>query len=101
MFKLEGSVDRYLFVKPGWLNWSIRSSLDAEERFIESGSSGESCPAHPVPNTQSSEKENTDSSLQICIENQTEYRAMIVLRFVLPGDRQLTNVPLPLLGAHR
>ena len=47
MFKLKGSVDRYLFVKPGKLNWSIRSSLDAEKEFIESGSAGESCPAHP------------------------------------------------------
>ena len=47
MFKLESSVDRYLFVKPDLLAWSIRSSLDAEKRFIESGSTGESCPAHP------------------------------------------------------
>ena len=47
MFKLESSVDRYLFVKPGMIIWSIRSSLDAEKSFIESGSAGESCPAHP------------------------------------------------------
>ena len=47
MFKLEGSVDRYLFVKPDTFGWSIRSSLDAEKMFIESGSAGESCPAHP------------------------------------------------------
>ena len=47
MFKLEGSVDRYLFVNPLNLYWSIRSFLDAEKQFIESGSAGESCPAHP------------------------------------------------------
>ena len=47
MFKLEGSADRYLFVKPGRVNWSIRSSLDAEKELIHSGSAGESCPAHP------------------------------------------------------
>ena len=47
MFKLEGSVDRYLFVKPDDLSWSIRSSLEAEKRIIKSGSAGESCPAHP------------------------------------------------------
>ena len=47
MFNLEGSVDRYLFVKPGKLGWSIRSSLDAGKKFIKSGSAGESCPAHP------------------------------------------------------
>ena len=47
MFKLESSVDRYLFVKPGYVPWSIRSSLDAEKPFIWSGSSGESCPGHP------------------------------------------------------
>ena len=47
MFKLEGSVDRYLFVKLSQMDWSIRSSLDAEKRIIKSGSAGESCPAHP------------------------------------------------------
>ena len=47
VFKLDGSVDRYLFVKPDKLNWSIRSSLDAEKELIASGSAGESCPAHP------------------------------------------------------
>ena len=48
MFRLEGSVDqRYLFVKPDMVNWSIRSTLDAEKEFISSGSAGESCPAHP------------------------------------------------------
>ena len=34
-------------MKPGYLSWSIRSSLDAEKSFIYSGSAGESCPAHP------------------------------------------------------
>ena len=34
-------------MKPGKLSWSIRSSLDAQKMFIESGSAGESCPAHP------------------------------------------------------
>ena len=47
MFKLDGSVDRYLFVKPGYKYWSIRSSLDAGNELIRSGSAGESCPAHP------------------------------------------------------
>ena len=58
MFKLEGSVDRYLFVT--LLQWSIRSSLDAKKLFIESGSVGESCPAHPsnLSTNQKSYKQN-------------------------------------------
>ena len=47
MFNLEGSVDRYLYVKPGKLSWHITSSLKAEKTLIDSGSVGESCPAHP------------------------------------------------------
>ena len=47
MFKLEGSVDRYLVVKPDKLTWIISSSLDDEKAFIHSGSAGESCAAHP------------------------------------------------------
>ena len=46
MFKLEGSADCYLFVKPNENNWSIWSGLDCEERHIKSRSSGHSCPAH-------------------------------------------------------
>ena len=47
MFKQEGSVDRYLFVQPGKLWWSIRASFDADKALMGSGSAGESCPAHP------------------------------------------------------
>ena len=34
-------------MKPRYLSWGIRSSLDAEKSLIESGSAGKSCPAHP------------------------------------------------------
>ena len=49
MFKLESSVDRYLFVKPGYvmIRWIISSLSIEEQRFLLSGSAGESCPAHP------------------------------------------------------
>ena len=47
VFRLEGSDDSYLFVKPGWVSWSIWSSLKAEEVYIDSGSLGQACPAHP------------------------------------------------------
>ena len=44
---MEGSDDFYLFIRPGWLSWSIWSSLKAEKVFIASGSAGQPCPAHP------------------------------------------------------
>ena len=44
---MEGSDDHYLFVKPGWISWSIWSSLRAEKVYIDSGSAGQPCPAHP------------------------------------------------------
>ena len=47
VFKLEGSSDFYLFVKPFNTNWAIWSSLKADKRFIRSGSVGQACPAHP------------------------------------------------------
>ena len=47
MFKLDGTYDRYLFVKPGILNWCIWPSLKPKRDFIMSGSSGQLCPAHP------------------------------------------------------
>ena len=46
MFKLEGSAGCYLFVKPNESRWSIWSGLNGEKRYIKSGSSGQSCPAH-------------------------------------------------------
>ena len=50
MFKLEGSSDCYLFVKPGMSNWSIWSNLVGDKRFIKSGRARHDCPAHPVNN---------------------------------------------------
>ena len=44
MFKLEGSLDRYLFVVNG--RWVIRSSLEAKKALMRSGDSGQICPAH-------------------------------------------------------
>ena len=45
MFKLDGSLDRYLFVYGG--RWVIRSSLEAKKALMRSGYSGQICPAHP------------------------------------------------------
>ena len=45
MFKLEGSLDRYLFVVNG--RWVISSSLEAEKALMRSGDSVQICPAHP------------------------------------------------------
>ena len=47
VFELEGSSDFYLFVKPGFSTWAIRSNLESAQRFIRSGSAGQACPAHP------------------------------------------------------
>ena len=47
VFKLEGSTDCYLFVKPGSTVWAIWSDLKGEKRFIMSGSAGLRCPASP------------------------------------------------------
>ena len=45
---MEGSDDyRYLYVGPEWVSWAIWSSLTGEEIFIDSGSCGQACPAHP------------------------------------------------------
>ena len=44
---MEGSDDHYLFVRPGWISWSIWSSLKGEKVYIDSGSAGQACPAHP------------------------------------------------------
>ena len=44
---MEGSDDHYLFVRSGWMSWSIWSSLKAEKVYIDSGSAGQDCPAHP------------------------------------------------------
>ena len=53
MFKLEGSADCYLFVKPGKIdirddfwNWSIWSDLKGSSRYIKSASASQVCPAH-------------------------------------------------------
>ena len=43
---MEGSDDFYLFVKSGWISWSIWSSLKAGKVLIDSGSAGQACPAH-------------------------------------------------------
>ena len=45
MFKLEGPIDCYLFVKG--ISWSIRSDLKGKKRYIRSGSAGLPCPADP------------------------------------------------------
>ena len=45
MFKLEGPIDCYLFVKG--ISWSISSDLKGEKRYIRSGSAGLPCPADP------------------------------------------------------
>jgi len=59
VFKLEGSDDHYLFVKPYRISWSIWSSLKAEKVYIKSGNAGQPCPAHPrnAPNLRYGTKE--------------------------------------------
>ena len=47
VFKLEGSDDRYLFVKPGKVAWSICPDLKGENWYIRSGNAGPRCPASP------------------------------------------------------
>ena len=47
VFKLEGSSDFYLFVKPRFTTLSICSNLKADKSYIISGSAGQACPAHP------------------------------------------------------
>ena len=56
---MEGSDDYYLFVKPGWISWTICSSLKAGKVYINSGSAGQPCPAHPrnAPNLSQGFKE--------------------------------------------
>ena len=44
---MEGSDNHYLFVNSEWLSWSFWSSLKAEKVYIDSGSAGQPCPAHP------------------------------------------------------
>ena len=44
MFQFENF---FLFVKSGYCNWRIRSSLEAKECFVESARAGQACPAHP------------------------------------------------------
>ena len=44
---MEGSDDHYLYVGHGWTCWAIWSSLKAEKVYIQSGSAGQACPAHP------------------------------------------------------
>ena len=48
MFKLEGCEDEdcYLYVGRRF-DWSFWSSLEEEQVFIDSGSAGQACPAHP------------------------------------------------------
>ena len=57
---MEDSDDHYLFVRPGWISWSIWSSLKGEKVYIDSGSAGQACPAHPrnASNTALSEGSN-------------------------------------------
>ena len=45
MFKLEGSIDCYLYIKGS--NWSIWSDLKGEKRYIRSGAARLPCPADP------------------------------------------------------
>ena len=44
---MEDSDYYYLYVRPGWVSWSIWPSLKAEKAIIDSGSAGQPCPAHP------------------------------------------------------
>ena len=44
---MEGSDDHYLYVGHGWISWSVWSSLKKEKVYIDSGSAGQPCPAHP------------------------------------------------------
>ena len=39
--------ERFLFVKPGFVNWSICSDLSSGKSYIKSGSNGLRCPASP------------------------------------------------------
>merc|ERR1712126_462719 len=60
VFKLEGSDDCcYLYVGQYRKSWSIWSSLKAEKVYIDSGSAGQACPAHPrnAPNLLKGTKE--------------------------------------------
>ena len=44
---MEGPSDRFLYVGHSWISWSIWSSLKKEKVYIDSGSAGHPCPAHP------------------------------------------------------
>ena len=39
--------ERFLFLKSGWVSWSISSDLSSDKRYIRSGSAGLRCPASP------------------------------------------------------
>ena len=56
---MEGSDDCYLYVGHGWISWSVWFSLKKEKVYIDSGSAGQSCPAHPrnAPNLRKGSKE--------------------------------------------
>ena len=56
---MEGSDDHYLYVGHGWISWSVWSSLKKEKVYIDSGSAGQPCPAHPrnAPNLKEGLKE--------------------------------------------
>ena len=45
VFKLKGSSDFYLSVKYGC--WTIWSNLKSDKKYVQSGSAGQACPAHP------------------------------------------------------
>ena len=82
VFKLEGSSDFYLFVKygrwaifnlnpvnPYYSHWKISSNLDAEKRYIRSGSAGQACPAHPKSKFNKRYNPNDDWSFNKAKEN--------------------------------
>ena len=39
--------ERFLFVRPDKVNWSISSDLNSDKRYVRSGSAGLRCPASP------------------------------------------------------
>ena len=80
---MEGSDDHYLFVRPDWTSWSIWSSLKAEKVYIDSGSAGQACPAHPrnAPNLIQGTKEwRFNKAVDSGVKNQDWEEGGVVLR---------------------
>jgi len=69
VFKLEGSIDCYLFVRHGWSDWSIWSDLEGSKSYIISGSAGLRCPASPESK---SSRYRMDWSFNTAVEDDDE-----------------------------